>query len=160
MKNKLTKHIKDEIGKYQVLYSEDRKFIWYKNAKTAGTSMFRGVILKEVNDVISYKSNPKEFDLWWNGLTDEKINEYFTFTFIRNPFDRLVSAFNHVVMENLLKTKSDSYLGNHGKVDLTVNQMFMLFDLFVQRGLKYWDKDDHSMESGSSHWMPQNIFVL
>ena len=57
---KLTQHIKNKIGKFNIIYSPSRKFIWYKVPKTAGTSMFRGVILKEVNDVISYKSNPKE----------------------------------------------------------------------------------------------------
>ena len=109
MKNKLTNHIKTKIGKSQVLYSEDRKFIWYKNAKTAGTSMFRGVMLEEIDDVISHKLNPEKFDKWWNSLTDKKINEYFTFTFVRNPFDRLVSAFNHVVVENILKVYIDSW---------------------------------------------------
>ena len=46
MKNKLTNHIKTKIGKYQVLYSEDRKFIWYKNAKTAGFSDHFPVLIK------------------------------------------------------------------------------------------------------------------
>ena len=101
-KNKLVNHIKNKIGKWQVLYSEERKFIWFKNAKTAGTSMYRGVMKKEIYDLIGYKENSEEFLLWWDSLTDEKINEYFTFTFVRNPFDRLVSAFNHIVMENLL----------------------------------------------------------
>ena len=41
MKNKLTYHIKNKIGKWQVIYSEERKFIWFKNAKVAGTSMYR-----------------------------------------------------------------------------------------------------------------------
>jgi hypothetical protein len=34
----------------------------------------------------------------------------------------------------------------------------MLFTLFVQRGLTNWDKDDMSMYSASSHWMPQHPF--
>ena len=159
MKNILTNHIKNEIGKYQIIYSEERNFIWYKNAKTAGTSMYRGIIKDEIEDIVSHKEQPKEFGLWWDNLTDEKINEYFTFTFVRNPFDRLVSAFNHVVMENLLRIQPASPLGGDYRVNLTVENMFMLFDLFVQRGLKNWDKDDVSMYSASNHWMPQSFFV-
>ena len=62
MKNKLTHHIKSKIGKYNVIYCPSRKFIWYKVPKTAGTSMFRGVMLREIDDVISYKAKPKEFN--------------------------------------------------------------------------------------------------
>ena len=154
MKNKLTKHIKDNIGKWNVIYSEERKFIWLKNPKTAGTSMYHGIMRKEIDDIKSYKLNLKEFDLWWNNLTDEKIDDYFTFTFVRNPYDRLVSAFNHVVMENLFRL----YSYDSKTAQLPIDFLYMLFNLFVQRGLDNWDRDDHSMFSASSHWMPQNFF--
>ena len=51
MKNKLTNHIKTKIGKFQVIHSPSRNFIWYKNAKTAGTSMYRGVMKNEIDDL-------------------------------------------------------------------------------------------------------------
>ena len=126
MKNKLTNHIKNKIGKWQVIYSEEKKFIWFKNAKTAGTSMYRGIMINEIYDLVGYKENPEEFLLWWDSLTDEKLDDYFKFTFVRNPFDRLVSAFNHIVMENLLKLHMSQ------EQQLNYVQLYMLFNLFVQ----------------------------
>ena len=162
MKNKLTHHIKNKIGKYNVIYCPSKNFIWYKVPKTAGTSMFRGVMLKEIDDVISYKANPKEFDKWWDDLTDEKINEYYTFTFVRNTFDRLVSGFNHLVIENTL---ADLYKvwpmlnGDEPEPEgFDFNTIYPLFTLFVTRCLEYYDLSDQSMFSGSSHWIPQNYF--
>ena len=152
MDNKLTNHIKDKIGKYHVVHSPERNFIWYKNPKTAGTSMYWGIIKNEITDILRYKDDTDKFSTWWNNLTDKNIYDCFTFTFVRNPFDRLVSAFNHVVMENLIRIqlKNETIKQKH---------LFMLFDLFVMRGLKNWDKDDISMQSASSHWMPQSFFV-
>ena len=94
MKNKLTNHVKSKIGKWQVLYSEERNFIWLKNAKTAGTSMYRGIMRKEIYDLVSYKENPKEFSRWWDDLTDEKIKDYFMFTFVRNPFSLIFASWD------------------------------------------------------------------
>ena len=144
MKNKLTNHIKNKIGKWQVIYSEEKKFIWFKNAKTAGTSMYRGIMINEIYDLVGYKENPEEFLLWWDSLTDEKLDDYFKFTFVRNPFDRLVSAFNHIVMENLLKL----HMGQERELNYV--QLYMLFNLFVQRGLQTYD-----INKDSVHWMTQ-----
>jgi len=164
MKNKLTNHIKTKIGKWQVIYSPKRNFIWYKNAKTAGTSMYRGVMVKEIDDLISYKEHPKEFDLWWDSLTDEKINNYFTFTFVRDPFDRLVSAFMHIIIEDLTRNAEDLIDNLRGpndlkpehdrKIEVFKNFTFLSFYLFVKRGLNFYNLNDESM-----HWMPQHFFA-
>jgi hypothetical protein len=160
---KLTQHIKNKIGKFNIIYSPSRKFIWYKVPKTAGTSMFRGVMLKEIDDIISYKANPKEFDKWWNDLTDEKIKEYYTFTFVRNTYDRLVSAFTHLVIENTLEDLYRVWPIINGKntplpEGLEFNTIYSLFTLFITRCVRYWDSTDQSKDSGSGHWIPQNHF--
>ena len=160
MKNELTYHIKNKIGKWQVIYSEERKFIWFKNAKTAGTSMYRGVMKKEIYDLVGYKDNPIEFSKWWDNLNDEKLEDYFKFTFVRNPYDRLLSAFNHIVMEQTLETYVASWPIIHpGDIygrptEMTFDIIFLLFSLFTKRGLQTYDIDKDSV-----HWMPQNNHV-
>ena len=50
--NPLTDHIKENIGKFQVIFSPSRKFIWFKNAKVAGTSMYRGIMKREIRRMV------------------------------------------------------------------------------------------------------------
>jgi len=85
----------------QITFSENRKFIYMKLAKNAGTSIFRKTIQKEIPDAWIKNDNVVNFELWLNNLTDEEVlNDYFTFTFVRNPFDRIVSAYVHIILGN------------------------------------------------------------
>tara|TARA_R100000008_G_C3504305_1_gene125322 strand:- start:49 stop:717 length:669 start_codon:yes stop_codon:yes gene_type:complete len=121
--------------------------------------MYRGIMKKEIYDLIGYKDNPEEFDKWWDNLTDEKLDDYFKFAFVRNPYDRLVSAFNHIIMEETL-TKLYKYWPIIKPNDvlqptnIEFYQLFMLFSLFTKRGLQSYNINDDSV-----HWMPQNNHV-
>jgi len=42
------------------------------------------------------KDNPLQFDDWLQNITDDELESYFKFIFVRNPFDRLVSAWNGI----------------------------------------------------------------
>ena len=169
-KNEVTKHIKTKIGKWQVIHSPDRKFLWIKNAKVAGTSMYRGILDKEVDDLLTYKKNPNKFDKWWNSLTDKKLNSYFKFMFVRNPFDRVLSAFSHIILEEVLSIYGSSWPMIHhywgpeetlkktksnflAKDVLNFDTVLLLFGLFLKRGLSYDINED------SRHWMPQSILA-
>jgi len=69
------------------------KLIYYKPGKAAGTSIFRR-ILQPGGGWIIQKDNPREFGKWMENITDEELDKYFTFIFVRNPFARLVSYWN------------------------------------------------------------------
>lgn len=162
--NPITDHIKENIGKFQVIFSPSRKFIWFKNAKVAGTSMYRGIMKREILDLVSYKDNPTEFDQWWDNLTDRELKKYFKFTFVRNPFDRLLSAFSHIIIEGTVNgyyrdmelievgSVEDRIVNERGVLDMKFDHMYLLFSLFIMRVLP-----DYDINKKSVHWMPQNI---
>ena len=164
MNNPITDHIKENIGKFQVIFSPSRKFIWFKNAKVAGTSMYRGIMKREILDLVSYKDNPTEFDQWWDNLTDRELKKYFKFTFVRNPFDRLVSAFSHIILEGVSRSyhrdmelievggDQDRLINKSGVFQTSFDQIYLLFSLFVMRVLP-----DYDINKKSVHWMPQHI---
>ena len=147
----------------QIIFSKEGKFIYMKPGKCAGTSIYRCAMQggKKLNgsmhnyckqarggigqkyDVLNYKDNPEEFEKWFITLTDEDIlNYYFTFTFVRNPFDRIVSAYNHIVKQNLKKKWS--------------------FTEFIKNGLL---NKDEILSNGKlfknfpsdQHWIPQHF---
>ena len=164
--NPLTDYIKKNIGKFQVICSPSRKFIWFKNAKVAGTSMYRGVMRPEVVDLISYKQNPTMFNEWWDNLTDRELENYFKFTFVRNPFDRLVSAFSHIIVEGTINDyhkniqlievgiPTDRIVNETGHLEVTFDHVYLMFGLFIKRLIQHYDINDDSV-----HWMPQHIFT-
>jgi len=162
--NPLTDHIKENIGKFQVIFSPSRKFIWFKNAKVAGTSMYRGIMKREILDLVSYKDQPTQFDEWWDNLTDKELKKYFKFTFVRNPFDRALSAFSHIILEGTINGYrrdmelievgglENRLVDEAGILDVPFDQAYLLFHLFVMRVLP-----DYDINKKSVHWMPQHI---
>jgi hypothetical protein len=62
-----------------------------KAPRTGGTSILRKVLEPRIPGIIHFKDNPKEFSAWLARVTDAHLNEYFIFSFVRNPWDRFVS---------------------------------------------------------------------
>lgn len=102
-----------------MLVSHRKKFIFTKTKKTASTSVesfFEPYCMPEgtwkqthhtperisADGIIGYRGDGCQKAKWWNHMPAELIrkrlgneiwNEYFKFTVIRNPFDKLVSGF-------------------------------------------------------------------
>lgn len=67
-----------------IIYWQNPKVIWLKTPKAAGTSI-RKVLIKRLGQ-------PKKSLSEWEGeFSDESLADYFIFSFVRNPWDRLVS---------------------------------------------------------------------
>jgi hypothetical protein len=62
-----------------------------KAARTGGTSILRGVLEKRFRKVFHNKDHTEHFQRWLLRIDDESLKDYFLFTFIRNPWDRVVS---------------------------------------------------------------------
>ena len=92
MSSKLRNHISSNIFT-TTFVSEDRKFIYTRPGRTAGTSIVNSLgktDMEEVSRLYYYKKGTND---WLENITDSEIeNDYYKFTFVRNPFERLVSA--------------------------------------------------------------------
>jgi hypothetical protein len=62
-----------------------------KSAKTAGSSILRGMLEKQIAGIVHQKDHPDEFNGWLKKITDRDLEEYFIFSVVRNPWDRVVS---------------------------------------------------------------------
>jgi hypothetical protein len=87
----LAKYLSKHEHPRGIIICPERKFVYMKATKTAGTSVLRGVLEQKVSGIIHQKDNPQEFQSWIDGITDDTLNDYFIFTIIRNPWDRVVS---------------------------------------------------------------------
>ena len=139
MSYKFKNHIKNNPY-LTTMVSEEHKFIYMKTGRTASTAIFNILKSKNVVEV----SRPYFFNNgtnhWLENITDEEIkNDYFVFTFVRNPFDRLVSAWKPFTKKRPPKVKLN-------------------FSNFVKkRGVGCLLYEDGSFTN--DHWFPQSKYV-
>ena len=124
---------------------KDNKLIFVHIPKTAGNSIKYALSLKGDNHRTL------------SSIVDEEninIQEYFTFTFVRNPYSRLVSAYNFI--------KNGGYNGNN-KWDIKVRDTYiknLSFKDFVLENCynkKNQIKCNHFI--GAVHFLPQTYFI-
>lgn len=72
---------------------KNNKILFFSMPKTGSTSW--NVALSKINNTISLNHDKRKPD-WKDPKYYKDIDDYWAFTFIRNPIDRLVSAFNYL----------------------------------------------------------------
>ena len=75
---------------------KEKKLIYYKPGKCAGTSIYHGILRPKMGGWINQKDDELEFNDWIANITDEEWETYYSFMFVRNPFARLVSCWNTI----------------------------------------------------------------
>ncbi len=73
--------------KYNVYSSDTKQFVWIRVFKVASGSI-RDVLRGDVSDMT--QSHPKRLP--------EKYDNYFKFSFVRNPWDRILSCYFHKIL--------------------------------------------------------------
>ena len=82
---------KDQINKFFLpssLYPNiEKKWLWIRIHKNAGTSMYDGYLKDHCLNVV--KNNPDGMVDQW--IKEPEIKDYFVWSFVRNPYDRFIS---------------------------------------------------------------------
>jgi hypothetical protein len=135
---KFKNHIKNNPY-LTTLVSENSKVIYMKCGRTAGTSIhstLNQIDVVEVSKPYFYGNGKND---WVENITDEEIkNDYFTFTFVRNPFERLISGWNAYVSSGKVESNFGKFIKHRGTGG-------------------YWLYKDGSISN--DHWFPQNKYV-
>ena len=99
------------------MVNHKHKFLYLHLPKTGGTS---------INKFFNDRFNDNEFDFGHPYLSDygNKISHYFKFTIVRNPYDRLVSAFFY--MSKYSKFQSDINFRKHWKLKDDTFESFVI----------------------------------
>ena len=109
--------------------SEAHKFISILIAKSAGTSIRRGVFEKNIKDYIICPDLPKPIYEW---------DDYFKFTIMRDPWERFVSCYTY-----FSETNADKRIPEGTS--------------FKDFCLKYaWDDNGDPI---NCHWLPQYFYI-
>ncbi len=87
----LAEYLKNHPHLRGIIVNPERKFIYMKAAKTAGTSILRGLLEPQAPGTIHQKDHPARFNQWLAGIDDQQLEEYYIFSILRNPWDRMVS---------------------------------------------------------------------
>lgn len=95
--------LRDYIKKFKPSIDKQKKFIFFGNHKAGLTSVNRFLLRDRV---IFCKQNKQRYFNYVDELTDEEIKNIFKFTIVRNPFDRVVSAFFYLKNRRVIKAKS------------------------------------------------------
>ena len=129
-----------------------------------------------VPDCSCQKDDEVKFDTWWSNLTNEEIkNDYFKFVFVRNPFDRLVSAYSHLRQDEISWSshRKQPMLGDVGDIGRDVNGYLIKtreWWMWRTHNSRYYSAPDFKtfvklnlLDSkgypSNSHWLNQSYFA-
>lgn len=91
MRQGLADHFRSHPHRGSMIVHPERKIIYMKSAKTAGTSILRKTLEPQVGGFIHEKDEPDQFAGWLQNIDDTALGEYFIFCVVRNPWDRFSS---------------------------------------------------------------------
>jgi chondroitin 4-sulfotransferase 11 len=124
--------------KYRITHSNKQKYVWFRTAKCGTRSVLN--TLENNTQICTGKSKISNLD--------ESFGDYFKFTIVRNPWDRLVSCWKNKIEAKRVETRKFYYdvLGFDNPIGLT-------FENFV----KCLNVD--KLLYADEHWMPLHSMI-
>jgi len=127
------------------IISHKHKFIFFGIPKVASRSFFNFFV----------KKHGKEFEIEWHEKRDvffekkKQYPDYFTFSFVRNPYSRIVSCYKSKI--------EDAMIGKRARVQSFYKNLSpkMSFDAFV----KWLESDEGKDIVADRHWISQHCFL-
>ena len=116
MNYKFRNHIKDNPF-ITTFVSKSNKIIYLRPGRTAGTDITNSIRgsgnndFEEVSRPYFFQNGTNE---WLENITDDEVRDYFKFTFVRNPFTRLISAWNGFVRKGSVSRDFKSFVVDRG----------------------------------------------
>lgn len=91
MRNGLADHLRRHPHTGAMMVHPERRVLYMKAAKTAGTSIMRKTLEPQLPGMVYKKGKPDEFANWLENIDDAQLRDYFIFAVVRNPWDRFSS---------------------------------------------------------------------
>lgn len=125
---------------------DNQKILFFSMPKTSSTSWNKA--LSEAKLAYSYSHN-KRLPNWIDPKDFENIDEYWAFTFMRNPIDRFISAFN--------------YLKKGGLTQADKIESIFLIDKKYENDISGWVidvLDKNPIVLNQLHFRPQHAWIF
>tara|TARA_Y100000034_G_scaffold53205_1_gene65289 strand:- start:1840 stop:2511 length:672 start_codon:yes stop_codon:yes gene_type:complete len=145
MVSKFENHIKNYNINFVPMELHGKKIIFMKQPRSAGTAIWGHTLKPYIRSIGEWSGGQGCNNIddksknWFKKITDEEIkNEYFIFTFVRNPFSRVVSCWGE------------------GKRNVRGMKCSSNFEFFIKNELWREDRDDFK-GFHNAHLIPANI---
>ena len=134
-------------NRHKVSYSDESKFMWFHTPKCGTRSMIE--FLKKHTKLELNEASPTKVE---HKIEIEKFSSYFKFTFVRNPWSRVVSCWKSKIEEGEEKRK----MRGGPKINATLREANLLGCTFPEF-VRYLGEESNVFRD--PHWHPLSSYL-
>jgi hypothetical protein len=170
---KLTKYLENVLlynspnfYKYHLKANKERNFFWINNPKVAGSRINIDLINILLNKNLKNKQRGHYEIDWYKSVSDVSEKEtikllfnkdIFKFSFVRNPYDRLVSSWTYFCIDLDKEHKNNNQVRTIMKQRGIKEEDNISFETFVNLVYDHWKQTG---KFDNEHWFEQNKVIM